>query len=67
MIHRIDDGVLLWLEEIPKGPLSSTFYIYCVIMDNQDCDLENVISRPVIAEIIFVLLYDKWILLSIED
>ena len=45
----IENGNCIWIEDTEKGILE---LIQSMIVDSGDCDIEHVISRTVVAEII---------------
>ena len=45
------DGCYIWVEDAERGTLE---LIYIVIVDSRGCNLNDVISRTVVAEIIYL-------------
>ena len=45
----VGNSYCVGIENVERGPLE---FIYIMIVNSRDCDLVDVISRPVVAEII---------------
>jgi len=45
----VRNGYCVWIENVETDTLE---LIYIIIRNSRDCDIENVISRPVMIEIV---------------